>query len=214
MTRSEVLKTADWWHRETKEYHGILFMVHFAMFRFVVLHLEKESQRWNIAHKKKKRIKDLKYWQRGNYIGFSVNNDISKKLSLAVKKSQVYWTDEGFNFILICKMIMNLENPSLAGELVIEKFINTVFFWWTFIKKLTVILCDILHLKNGLRKKTMIGSFRTVLLPSYEPSWNLYFNLMKFVSIANGSLFKITTFVYNYAQLITNAVPVKTWNMV
>ena len=135
-------------------------------------------------------------------------------LSLAVKKSQVYWTDEGFNFILICKMIMNLENPSLAGELVIEKFINTVFFWWTFIKKLTAILCDILHLKNGLRKKTMIESFRTVLLPSYEPSWNLYFNLMKFVSIANGSLFKITTFVYNYAQLITNAVPVKTWNMV
>ena len=45
MTRSEVLKTADWLHRETKEYHGILFMVHFAMFRFVVLHLEKESQR-------------------------------------------------------------------------------------------------------------------------------------------------------------------------
>lgn len=163
---------------------------------------------------KKKWIKDLRYWQRGNYIGFSVNNDISKKLSLAVKKSQVYWTDEGFNFILICKMIMNLENPSLAGELVIEKFINTVFFWWTFIKKLTAILCDILHLKNGLRKKTMIESFRTVLLPSYEPSWNLYFNLMKFVSIANGSLFKITTFVYNYAQLITNTVPMKTWNMV
>lgn len=71
-----------------------------------------------------------------------------------------------------------------------------------------------LHLKNGLRKKTMIESFRTVLLPSYEPSWNLHFNLMKFVSIANESLFKITTFVYNYAQLITNAVPMKTWNMV
>lgn len=40
------------------------------------------------------------------------------------------------------------------------------------------------------------------------------FNLMKFVSIANESLFKITTFVYNYAQLITNAVLMKTWNMV
>lgn len=213
MTRSEVLKTADWWHRETKEYHGILFMVHFAMFRFVVLHLEKESQRWNIAHKKKAN-KGFKILTKRKLYWLFCKQRYIQMLSLAVKKSQVYWTDEGFNFILICKMIMNLENPSLAGELVIEKFINTVFFWWTFIKKLTAILCDILHLKNGLRKKTMIESFRTVLLPSYEPSWNLYFNLMKFVSIANGSLFKITTFVYNYAQLITNAVPVKTWNMV
>lgn len=212
MTRSEVLKTADWWHRETKEYHGILFMVHFAMFRFVVLHLEKESQRWNIA--KKKVNKGFKILTKRKLYWLFCKQRYIQMLSLAVKKSQVYWTDEGFNFILICKMIMNLENPSLAGELVIEKFINTVFFWWTFIKKLTVILCDILHLKNGLRKKTMIESFRTVLLPSYEPSWNLYFNLMKFVSIANGSLFKITTFVYNYAQLITNAVPMKTWNMV
>lgn len=203
MTRSEVLKTADWWHRETKEYHGILFMVHFAMFRFVVLHLAKKKVNKGFKILTKRKL----YWLfcKQRYI---------QMLSLAVKKSQVYWTDEGFNFILICKMIMNLETPSLAGELVIEKFINTVFFWWTFIKKLTAILCDILHLKNGLRKKTMIESFRTVLLPSYEPSWNLYFNLMKFVSIANGSLFKITTFVYNYAQLITNAVPVKTWNMV
>ena len=212
MTRSEVLKTADWWHRETKEYHGILFMVHFAMFRFVVLHLEKESQRWNIA--KKKVNKGFKILTKRKLYWLFCKQRYIQMLSLAVKKSQVYWTDEGFNFILICKMIMNLENPSLAGELVIEKFINTVFFWWTFIKKLTAILCDILHLKNGLRKKTMIESFRTVLLPSYEPSWNLYFNLMKFVSIANGSLFKITTFVYNYAQLITNAVPMKTWNMV
>ena len=213
MTRSEVLKTADWWHRETKEYHGILFMVHFAMFRFVVLHLEKESQRWNIA-KKKKVNKGFKILTKRKLYWLFCKQRYIQMLSLAVKKSQVYWTDEGFNFILICKMIMNLENPSLAGELVIEKFINTVFFWWTFIKKLTAILCDILHLKNGLRKKTMIESFRTVLLPSYEPSWNLYFNLMKFVSIANGSLFKITTFVYNYAQLITNTVPMKTWNMV
>lgn len=212
MTRSEVLKTADWWHRETKEYHGILFMVHFAMFRFVVLHLEKESQRWNIA--KKKSDKGFKILTKRKLYWLFCKQRYIQMLSLAVKKSQVYWTDEGFNFILICKMIMNLENPSLAGELVIEKFINTVFFWWTFIKKLTAILCDILHLKNGLRKKTMIESFRTVLLPSYEPSWNLYFNLMKFVSIANGSLFKITTFVYNYAQLITNTVPLKTWNMV
>lgn len=212
MTRSEVLKTADWWHRETKEYHGILFMVHFAMFRFVVLHLEKESQRWNIA--KKKVNKGFKILTKRKLYWLFCKQRYIQMLSLAVKKSQVYWTDEGFNFILICKMIMNLENPSLAGELVIEKFINTVFFWWTFIKKLTAILCDILHLKNGLRKKTMIESFRTVLLPSYEPSWNLYFNLMKFVSIANGSLFKITTFVYNYAQLITNTVPMKTWNMV
>lgn len=213
MTRSEVLKTADWWHCETKEYHGILFMVHFAMFRFVVLHLEKESQRWNIAQKKKAN-KGFKILTKRKLYWLFCKQRYIQMLSLAVKKSQVYWTDEGFNFILICKMIMNLENPSLAGELVIEKFINTVFFWWTFIKKLTAILCDILHLKNGLRKKTMIESFRTVLLPSYEPSWNLYFNLMKFVSIANGSLFKITTFVYNYAQLITNTVPMKTWNMV
>ena len=213
MTRSEVLKTADWWHRETKEYHGILFMVHFAMFRFVVLHLEKESQRWNIAQKKKAN-KGFKILTKRKLYWLFCKQRYIQMLSLAVKKSQVYWTDEGFNFILICKMIMNLENPSLAGELVIEKFINTVFFWWTFIKKLTAILCDILHLKNGLRKKTMIESFRTVLLPSYEPSWNLHFNLMKFVSIANESLFKITTFVYNYAQLITNTVPMKTWNMV
>ena len=213
MTRSEVLKTADWWHRETKEYHGILFMVHFAMFRFVVLHLEKESQRWNIAQKKKAN-KGFKILTKRKLYWLFCKQRYIQMLRLAVKKSQVYWTDEGFNFILICKMIMNLENPSLAGELVIEKFINTVFFWWTFIKKLTAILCDILHLKNGLRKKTMIESFRTVLLPSYEPSWNLHFNLMKFVSIANESLFKITTFVYNYAQLITNAVPMKTWNMV
>lgn len=174
----------------------------------------KKKAKDEISHTKKKANKGFKILTKRKLYWLFCKQRYIQMLSLAVKKSQVYWTDEGFNFILICKMIMNLENPSPAGELVIEKFINTVFFWWTFIKKLTAILCDILHLKNGLRKKTMIESFRTVLLPSYEPSWNLYFNLMKFVSIANGSLFKITTFVYNYAQLITNTVPMKTWNMV
>lgn len=174
----------------------------------------KRKPKMKYRTKKKKANKGFKILTKRKLYWLFCKQRYIQMLSLAVKKSQVYWTDEGFNFILICKMIMNLENPSLAGELVIEKFINTVFFWWTFIKKLTAILCDILHLKNGLRKKTMIESFRTVLLPSYEPSWNLHFNLMKFVSIANGSLFKITTFVYNYAQLITNTVPMKTWNMV